>query len=177
MSGVLSISLAKSLQEQGIGETVRSNHQENLINWYYGRRKNLSYGLNYTVEEFKQLEPEVASELINWLEGRPYFYSFTNNGQLYTCVHAYYESGISQYHPGGKAALAIYGPRENEQRVAWWEDPSYYHDDKIILFGHYHLTGCFPSKENPKAIAIDGGCGNTGGELYYYVPHLNLLSN
>lgn len=195
MSSLVCLRMAMSLQKAGMAEVLRSNHQENLINWYYGRRKNLSYGLQATTEEFTW-NPEngfpwcedlaaaevrfkqIIYKLINWLEARPYFYSFAENGQLFSCAHAYYTPDMSQYAAHGEAfEAAIYGVRKDNQRYEWWLDPAYYQEDRILIAGHYHAYGFFPNQQEPKAILLDGECGCTGGELIGFTPETMKMTS
>lgn len=179
MSSIRCIEIAYRLYKGGMAELVQSNHQTNMINLYYGRRKKLSYGLSYTAEEMERQERSWLDKLINWLDSRPYFYSFVENGQLFTCTHAYYTPGMSQYHPGGEAAsAALYGLKDAEgSRLNWWEDSQYFQQDRILISGHYHVQGYFPDSEHPKAILLDGECGCTGGKLLGFIPSTMQISS
>lgn len=174
MSSLKCIEIFYMIQKAGMGDVVQSNHHLNLINYFYGRRKKLSYGLNYTVAEIENHpDQQYIAKLITWLEARPYFYSFKENDTLYTCVHAYYMHGMSQYHPSGKEKeAALYGLNNNGSRVPWWRFPQYFRDDRVLISGHYHETGLFLNEEGDlRAILVDGGCGSDNGELVCYTPH------
>ena len=165
MSSWRCIEIARELALSGMATVLRSNHQKNLIELYRGQRQDLSWGLEYTKAEMEALQAQhgaqYVSDRINWLDSLPYFYSFTEGGQLYTCVHAYYTEGMKQYCPEPKAGNnAIYGPREKGWRVQWWQEAT--QRDRVIIAGHYHKV-VFPAVN--QAILLDGECGDEGGEL------------
>lgn len=173
MDSVLCARTAMELNELGWLELVQSNHQANLINWFYGRRKKLNYGLNLTVNALKkedEFHPGFFANFVCWLESRPYFYSFTTNGQKYICCHGYATPGASQFHPDGSEIDAfIYGLKEGDKdsrdRKQWWLDSSFFIEDVVMLVGHYHLYGMFPNEEDPKVYILDAGCGSDNGKL------------
>lgn len=173
------VNIAIQLYELGWLELVQSNHQLNLINWYRGTRKKLSYGLNFTINNLKETDqkmPGFLSKAIAFFESRPYYYAFLNNGVKYICSHAFYTEGMSQYNPiKEEACNSIYGLKEGSERKQWWLDSDFYSEDYVRVVGHFHEQGFFPSKENKKAILLDGGCGSPEGNLLGYLPHLDEL--
>lgn len=173
------VNIAMQLYELGWLELVQSNHQLNLINWYKGIRKKLSYGLDHTINNLKETDkniPGFLSRFISFLEGRPFYYAFLSNGKKYICSHAFYTEGQSQYNPTKEEVCnSIYGLKEGSDRKQWWLDSQYYSKDFVRVAGHYHLDGFFPSRDNVQSILLDGGSGNDNGKLLGYIPHLDQL--
>jgi predicted kinase len=163
MSSIKTIQIVKELWEQGIGELIQSNHQLNLINLWRGKRKSLAHGLKYTKEEIDKKDRYEVDKLILWLSSRPYYYKFKNKGKEYVCVHAYYTSGMSQYHPNEKEKNdCLYGPRKGGSRYQWWKE--YDNASLFVIAGHYHVV----DKGNNYLI-LDGDCGTSGGQLFGYL--------
>lgn len=168
----------KELCDLGWATCVQSNHGFNLINYLKGRRKKADHGLDYTVNELKDLNipPEEVSELLHWMDMMPYFYSFIDsNKRKVTCFHAQYIEGMSQYHPDGSSKnVVMYGKhlegvdeKGYRLRVCWWNDVTM-PENEVYICGHYHKLNAIPDWENPKVILLDGGSGSDGGELYGY---------
>lgn len=176
LSSWKTLCIAKELYDLEWAHLIQSNHQINLIDWYQGHRKNLSYGLDVTVKEIENLinqgHASQVDSVINWLKGLPYYYQFEDcnfEDLVYTCIHASYNKGMSQFHPtGAERADAIYGKKQDEKRLKWWEDAEWLStQDSILISGHYHEYGNYQDKDgNLKAILLDGGSGSDNGTLY-----------
>lgn len=175
----------KELCDLGWATCVQSNHGFNLINYLKGRRKKADHGLDYTINELKNLNipPEEVNELLYWMDMMPYFYSFMDaTGRKVTCVHAQYTEGMSQYHPDGTSKNAVmYGrhlegvdERGYRLRVLWWDDVEV-PENELYICGHYHEFKAIPDWDNPKVIVLDSGAGSNGGTLsgYYINPDGN----
>lgn len=168
----------KELCDLGWATCVQSNHGFNLINYLKGRRKKADHGLDYTINELKELNisSQEVNELLQWMDMMPYFYSFMDvNSRKVTCIHAQYTEGMSQYHPDGTSKNAVmYGrhlegvdERGYRLRVFWWDEVNV-PENELYICGHYHEFKAVPDWDNPKVIVLDGGAGSDKGELYGY---------
>ncbi len=186
MSSWECLRIARSLHSQGISETVHSNHQQMLLDYWHGHTTRLAYGMEYTVEEMVQMQdkPEgygfkdkadvlaYQTELMRWLAARPYFYLALDQGseQQVVCTHAFYTPGMDQYQPTYSESLAaIWGPNRHALEYSWWLQEQHYLPDILQVVGHYHDFGLYPST-NPRAVLVDGNCGSPGGELLAFTP-------
>lgn len=167
--------MARELWEIGEAEILHSNHHENLIRAWRGQRDKLNYGLEYTMKELNSLDHNEVDRMINFLDSLPYFYSFNSGDRLFTCVHASYVLGMSQFSPAeSNKSNAIYGFKNSDgSRNEWWEDEEYLQSLSIasmtIVCGHYHKVGFFPLNhpfEVPSGILLDGGAGQDNGSLW-----------
>lgn len=164
--------IAKELWESGDAEILHSNHHENLIRAWRGQRDKLNYGLEYTMEELNGLDHNEVDKMINFLDSLPYFHSFVSGGRSFTCVHASYVSGMSQFSPAeSNKSNAIYGFKNPDgSRREWWRDEEYLQSlSTTVICGHYHEVGFFPINQPsnfPKAILLDGGSGQDSGSLW-----------
>lgn len=177
--------LIREMVEQGKATLIHSNHQKNLIRAIRGRRKRASWGLGNTLLEMEQnsmLEiawgvedvieslkaTEVAYEIANWLDSRPYFF----RKDKVVGVHAEYKKKYCPhpYDVSGRGLEAlIYGstiPKTDDildNRVHWWEtyrDPLNY-----VVAGHYHHVYI-----GNECAVIDAGCGEDNGLLLTFDP-------
>ena len=128
----------------------------NLIDW----QRN---GSDTTIEEFKQLDPEMRREVLNFIMEFSMYEELTVNEQKYLLVHA----GLGEFSPGKKI-------EENSLKNLVWERANYgiqYFNDTIVVTGHTP-TQFIDGNPNPgriykhlNHIAIDCGCGMPGGRL------------
>jgi hypothetical protein len=155
----------------GLAELVQSNHQYWLIQKYrYQPQLNKYPSLLHTWREIEEEGHFECEPLIKFLETRPYYYSFIQNGRKYNCVHAYFTPGMDRYNPSDKAKhRAMFGLRTKKNtRLEWWNDSKYYLREETVIAGHYHLVKRIPNDNNPCVVLLDSNCGTEGGQLPVY---------
>lgn len=159
MSSWKCLCLAKELHENGEGILLRSNHQLNLINWYYGLKRVIN---KHTTEEFLRQDKTRQNEMILFLQTLPYYYQFYCHNLLFTGVHAFWSYGMKQFNP----------KHDDIQKMLFDRDNIYnFNYPGILVCGHYHEVGILRDKQDQiKKVLLDGGCGNDGGSLYSFFP-------
>lgn len=186
----LTYSLIRSLVSRNEATLLNSNHQKNLIKTLRGQRTKLSGGMENTFKELCSreiinYEGEISSvedhfsfdktkftasplglEIADWLDSRPYTFSFYFQDAVYCCAHAYPK--CPGFFPHKKEeGLYIYGISKDGEQVKWWENKrvltDIYEDKRLIrVAGHYHTTYLKPELG---AIILDSECGYDGGKL------------
>lgn len=179
----------KDLVDTGNAVLIHSNHQKNLVAALRGKRRKLSHGLNLTLRELEKegwiklkeqgdllTRIEILDSRVNdmaaWYDTRPYFHRWlAPSGTEFIGVHAQYlpQYCVSPYNVSGRGLEAlIYGTRQNEERVKWWET---YKQKPFVVAGHYHEV--FISNF---CAVIDSGCGQDGF-LSCFDPLTNVLNH
>jgi protein phosphatase len=174
-SSIGCINTMMQLNQLGWSETVNSNHQDKFVRWLRGNRVTTTWGLEHTVEEFKRYasegtREEVRQRLLKWLECRPNYYYFEEDGKKYVAAHAYYSPNTPNKEPKQAKDISIYGPRVgggSNQRAEWWKYQAPH--DRFVIVGHYHETWFLEG-----SAGIDGGAGE-GGPLNIYIPSTKEL--
>lgn len=127
-----------------------------LVTWQYNGSKS-------TIEEFRQLTPEIQQDIIDFIEEFRIYEEISIRGKNYLLVHA----GLGNYVPGKN--MEDYSLRE-----LIWARADYnvqYFKDKYVITGH---TPTLAIEDNPNPgyiyrknnhIAIDCGASYPGGRL------------
>lgn len=147
------------LNTQITAESVNAIDTEvlgNLIDWQCN-------GGETTIEEFKQLDPEMRQEILDFMMEFSMYEELTVNGQQYLLVHA----GLGDYSP--EKSIEDYSLKN-----LVWDRADYntqYFEDTIVITGHtptqYIEGNPNPGRiyKNLNHIAIDCGCAMPDGRL------------
>lgn len=168
-SSLKCIKMAHQLWLEGHAEILQSNHHNHLIKWFRGDLDTkLRYGMEYTAAEFAGLRrrtPVYADKLISFLEGRPYSYTFQERNVVYSCAHARWIDGVSQYHPTPEQAQIL-----SSQAGPYWKDTQTLPTDRVVIVGHHERLEAIATAAR-RLLILDGGCGSRkGGRLGSYEP-------
>jgi protein phosphatase len=152
--------LVMPLVEAGAALYTPGNHCNMLLRYLLGKRKQLDWGLDKTVQEVEAREvetPGYKERLLRFIEAAP-TYAWLDGGDLVVAHGGIKEEMIGKDN-GKVRAMVLYGdvtgrnnPDGTPERLDWAQD---YHGSAAIVYGHTPVPG--PVWRN-NAINIDQGC-------------------
>jgi diadenosine tetraphosphatase ApaH/serine/threonine PP2A family protein phosphatase len=166
-----------SLKEEGFFLEVQSNHNQKFYRWLLGKKVNISYGMQKTVDEFNSLPEEKREEFkkryIQYYEDCPLYVVIETPDEDVVVAHA----GIKDEMIGktGKKVkeFVIYGETTGRftekgfpERIDWTKNREVKPDSPKIVYGHVVYDEPYI---NNRCYGIDTGCV-LGNKLTAYIP-------
>lgn len=158
--------LVKESQKDLNAIVLRSNHQNKFERFARGNNVRIEGSFSKTLRDFKESKVS-TDEVYEWLNTFPYGIAFkSSSGKEYRCAHAMFPSWVHVPSVGSTDVYKVmdvsrkardymlYGPRDAENRIFWWERPS----DRqwVRVAGHYHTVHI--SENN---LVLDGNMGGS----------------
>ncbi|SHF29897.1 polynucleotide 3'-phosphatase /polynucleotide 5'-hydroxyl-kinase /polynucleotide 2',3'-cyclic phosphate phosphodiesterase [Seinonella peptonophila] len=169
------IDLVRDLVNAGIALVVSGNHDQKLVRYLHGKRVELAFGIEQTIEQMKNRSESWKKEALHFLEGLPSHYVL-DAGRL-VIAHAGLPEQLQGRTGGRVRNFALYGETAKglDQyglpiRINWAES---YRGDALVLYGH---TPVLEPTFYHNTLNIDTGCVFGGKLTALRYPERELVS-